>query len=59
MLDLSHADSLFTNEEQKMVGCDVFDTSATQSGLVPDITDNEHMYSDCGAKNGHTHTHVV
>ena len=37
-------------KSRKRPACDVFDTSATRSGLVYDVTD-----TDCGAQNGRTH----
>ena len=37
----SHVGSLFTNEEQKRLARDMFDTFATHSNLVHDITDTD------------------
>ena len=48
-----HAGSLFTSEEQKLA-CDVRDTFATHVSPVYNITD-----TDCWAKNGSTHSHVL
>ena len=36
-----HVDSLFTNEEQKKVGSEVFDTPATRTHLVYDTTNTD------------------
>ena len=49
----SHDGSRFTNEEQKMVGCDAWGTVATHPGLVSDVTD-----TDSWAQNGSIHGHV-